>query len=78
MKANLIILFILFAVIACNPSKKEVAVPENIKTAFSKIHPNATDVRWVQEPPIFEAKFTDGEMKGAVSFDENAEVVETE
>lgn len=78
MKANLIIPFILFAAIACNSSKKEVVVPDNIKTAFNKIHPNATDVHWVQEPSIFEAKFTDGEMKGAVSFNENAEVVETE
>jgi hypothetical protein len=78
MKANLIILFVVLATVACRPSKKEVVVPENIKAAFSKIHPSATDIYWIQEPSIFEAKFTDGNMKGAVSFNEHGEVVETE
>ena len=68
----------IWTIAACQPVKKEAAVPEKITTAFKTIHPNATDIRWIQEPSIFEAKFRDGEMQGAISFNDQAEVVETE
>jgi hypothetical protein len=77
MKANLIILFALAVAMACQP-KKDVTVPGIIKESFEKIHPNATDVQWIEEPSIFEAKFTDGKTKGAISFNEKGEIVETE
>lgn len=78
MKANLIILLALLVTVGCQPSKKEVAVPDQIQEAFKKIHPNATNVLWIEEPGIFEAKFSDGSMKGAVAFNEKGDVVETE
>lgn len=77
MKAKLIFLSAFAIATACQP-KKEVVVPDIIKESFEKIHASATNVLWIEEPPMFEAKFTDGLMKGAVSFNEKGEVVETE
>lgn len=78
MKAILIILCLWVSISACQSPKNEVSVPDNIKSAFAQMHPNATDINWIEEPSIFEAKFTDGKLKGAVSFNDKGEVVETE
>lgn len=78
MKALLIVLCLWVSISACQSSKNKVAVPDNIKNAFAQVHPNATDIRWIEEPGIYEAKFSDGTMKGAVSFNEKGDVVETE
>lgn len=63
---------------ACNQPSKNREVPTNISEAFVKLHPNATILKWNDEPPIWEAKYKDGEETGAVSFNEKAEVTETE
>ncbi len=63
--------------VACNPIKQS-EVPDNIAQAFKKSHPNAIISKWNDEPPIWEAKYTDGNEKGAVSFDINGVVTETE
>lgn len=63
---------------ACSPSGKNVQVPDKTLEAFNRLHPNATEVKWIEEPGLFEAKFTDGKLKGAVSFDIYSEVIETE
>lgn len=63
---------------ACNQSQKSRQVPTNILEAFVKLHPKATILKWNDEPPIWEAKYKDGEEKGAASFNDKAEIVETE
>lgn len=63
---------------ACNQAAKTREVPTNISEAFIKLHPNATILIWNDEHPIWEAKYQDGEEKGAVSFNAKAEVTETE
>ncbi|TWI81133.1 putative PepSY-like beta-lactamase-inhibitor [Lacibacter cauensis] len=77
---KLIILFAFTVLIlsACNQAAKTRQVPANISEAFVKLHPNATILKWNDEPPIWEAKYKDGEEKGAVSFNDKAEVTETE
>ena len=77
MKTIPFIIIMVSTLLACQ-QKKEVIVPTLIKEAFRRLHPNATDVRWIQEPSIFEAKFKDGRLEGAVSFDEQGEIIETE
>ena len=63
---------------ACNQAAKTRQVPTNISEAFIKLHPNAAILKWNDEHPIWEAKYQDGEEKGAVSFNAKAEVTETE
>ncbi|MDX2280037.1 MAG: hypothetical protein NW218_10640 [Saprospiraceae bacterium] len=63
---------------ACNQAAKTRQVPTNISEAFVKLHPNAAILKWNDEPPIWEAKYKEGEEKGAVSFNDKAEVTETE
>jgi hypothetical protein len=75
MKANLILL-LAFAISACQSSKQEA--PASIQDAFKKLHPDATILQWNDESPVWEAKYKEGNEKGAVSFDANGEVTETE
>lgn len=78
MKKLAIALLFMSAITACNQVTDGKEAPENIKTAFAKSHPNATILKWNDEPPIWEAKYKDGNEKGAVSFDTNGMVTETE
>lgn len=75
MKANPILL-LAFAIIACQSSKPEA--PAAIQDAFKKLHPDATILQWNDESPVWEAKYKEGGEKGAVSFDANGDVTETE
>lgn len=63
---------------ACQPGKKEAKAPENIQEAFKKLHPNAKIYEWKDESPTWEAKYEEGDTKGAVSFDANGNVTEAE
>jgi len=63
---------------ACNQKSQGRQVPDDLVEAFQKLHPNATILKWNDEPPIWEAKYKDGNEKGAVSFNLKSEVVETE
>lgn len=78
MKAIVIILSSMVTLCACQQSRQEQNVPDVVQDAFKKMHPNPGDLEWVQESGIFEAKFKDGAMTGAVSFNLSGEVVETE
>ena len=79
-----ILLSLTISLFACNqnPKEKQLSeqrrVPEQIETAFKKLHPKATILKWNDEPPIWEAKYQEETEHGAVSFNENSEVVETE
>lgn len=75
MKANLI-LFTVFAISACQSPKPEA--PVSIQDAFKKLHPDATILQWNDESPVWEAKYQEGDEKGAVSFDASGEITETE
>ena len=70
--------FVVTILSACNQAAKTRQVPTNISEAFIKLHPNAAILKWNDEHPIWEAKYQDGEEKGAVSFNAKAEVTETE
>jgi len=78
MKHLFFLLFIGIVFNACNQADKERKAPDNIVAAFKKLHPAATIEKWNDEPPIWEAKYKDGNEKGAVSFDKDASVTETE
>jgi hypothetical protein len=71
-------LLIVVVLSACNEDNTRRSAPDNIVSAFKKIHPNAAIEKWNDEPPIWEAKYKDGDEKGAVSFDKDAIVTETE
>lgn len=53
-------------------------VPSKIQIAFKKMYPKALIQKWNDESPIWEAKYVNGAEKGAISFNANAKVVETE
>lgn len=78
MKKLLVPIISIILLAACNQTAKTLEVPTNISEAFIKLHPNATILKWNDEHPIWEAKYQDGEEKGAVSFNAKAEVTETE
>lgn len=78
MKANPIIFATLVIFAACQPSKKETTPSNKIQDAFKKLHPTATVTEWKDESPTWEAKYEDGDAKGAVSFDANGIVTEIE
>jgi hypothetical protein len=78
MKKILIPIISILQLAACSQSSKTPEVPGNISEAFTLLHPTATILKWNDEPPIWEAKYEDGEEEGAVSFNDQAEVVETE
>lgn len=69
-------LFVLIGLSCQNPKKREA--PEVVKEAFHKMHPNATVTKWNDEPPMWEAKYEDGDEEGAVSLDPKGKVTETE
>lgn len=54
-------LFLLIG-ISCQ-NKKNRGAPEKIKEAFFKLNPNATVTKWNDEPPMWEAKYKDGNEK---------------
>lgn len=68
--------FLLIGISCQNPKKREA--PKKIKEAFFKTHPNATITKWNDEPPMWEAKYKDGDEEGAVSLDPEGKVTETE
>lgn len=75
----LIIPFISLALIsACNQADNSKNVPENIKNIFMKSHPNATILKWNDESPVWEAKYKDGDETGAVSYNADCAITETE
>ncbi len=53
-------------------------VPSKIEIAFKRMYPKALIQKWNDESPIWEAKYVNGAEKGAVSFNQDAKVVETE
>ncbi|MCW2118254.1 hypothetical protein [Flavobacterium sp. 7A] len=78
MKNLILLLTVLFAFTACKQSSTSREVPENIKMAFVKSHPYAIILKWNDEPPFWEVKYKESTEKGAVSYDENAVITETE
>jgi len=72
------ILAVALATIALSACTSERKPDARIVAAFKTMHPSATVERWLDEPPNWEAKYTDGSEHGAVSFDATGKVVETE
>ncbi len=78
MKAASIFLSVLFLTATCSPSKKEITASTSVQEAFKRLHPNATILEWKDESPTWEAKYQEGDVMGAVSFDTAGTVTETE
>ena len=78
MKKLILILSTILALSNCKQNNSDEPVPEIIKKAFDKIHPNAVILKWNDESPVWEAKYKEGAEVGAVSFDANGSVTETE
>jgi hypothetical protein len=53
-------------------------VPDGIANEFYKKHPKATIIKWNDEPPIWEVKYSEGKTKGAISYNSKEQIVETE
>lgn len=64
--------------VACGGAEPARTPPERIVAAFTQLYPQAHITKWNDEPPNWEAKYTLGTVIGAVSFNANAEVIETE
>lgn len=57
---------------------QEKDVPAQVKTAFQKQYPNASDVKWDKEGEKFEASFDLNKIDNSVLFDAQGNVLETE
>lgn len=57
---------------------KESEVPETIKSAFQKQHPNAKEVKWEKENGNYEAEFEMGETESSVLYNTDGNLLETE
>lgn len=64
--------------VACGGADRKAGPPEKITAAFHRLHPDAHITQWNDEAPIWEAKYTEGDIQGAVSFNAKAEVTENE
>lgn len=63
---------------ACRQNQKSENAPEAVAKAFHQMRPGAVITEWKREPGIWEAKYTDGDESGAIAFDEQGNLVETE
>ena len=57
---------------------QEKDVPAQVKTAFQKQYPKASDVKWDKEGEKFEASFDLNKIDNSVLFDAQGNVLETE
>jgi len=78
MKKLSILLPVIMISFGCNQHSKHREAPDDIVAAFKKHHPNATILKWNDESPVWEAKYTDEKEKGAVTYDKDANIIETE
>lgn len=75
---NFLLALTAITVCSCASIQQKREVPDHIAAAFKELHPNATILKWNDEPPIWEAKYKEKTQQGAVSFNTDAHVVETE
>lgn len=78
MKNKTLLLLALVILAACGEKKQKSTPPEKTVEVFRNLRPNAVIDQWNDESPIWEAKYTDGSEKGAISFDQDSNVTETE
>ncbi|SKC19690.1 hypothetical protein [Dyadobacter psychrophilus] len=78
MKNKTLPLLAIVILAACTEKKQGTTPPEKTVEAFKTLHPKAVIEKWNDEPPIWEAKYSEGSEKGAVSFDQKNDVTETE
>lgn len=57
---------------------KDVNVPNEVKEAFAKLHPEVKNVHWENEHNEFEAEFSDHGHEMTVVFDTKGHLIETE
>lgn len=75
MKSLLIILLLFITVSVISAEDK---VPEKVKTKMAELYPNAKELNWDIEDGNFEAEFEFNGNDMSVTFDKNADVLETE
>jgi hypothetical protein len=68
----------LLLIISCKQKTETRQVPDEIVNEFHKIHPTAIIIKWNDEPPIWEVKYSESKSKGAISFNMKKQIVETE
>lgn len=79
MKKSLILLALGASVSFASAQKLQNSeVPTSVKSAFQKLHPKATDVRWEKEKENYEASFDVNKVDNSVLFDAHGNLIETE
>lgn len=53
-------------------------IPASVKSAFSKAHPDAKEVKWEKEGDNFEAEFEKGKTEQSVVINAQGNILETE
>lgn len=77
---NTVLIFVMIALFAsaCVQKADKLGIPTVVKTAFAKLHPNVSKVKWEKEDAVFEANFTVGKSEQSMVFDPQGKVLETE
>ncbi|MEZ5016073.1 MAG: hypothetical protein R2800_03420 [Flavipsychrobacter sp.] len=71
-------IILLLVTVLCVTTTHAQNIPNNIKGAFMKLHPNAKGVKWENEDGKYEATYKQDGHKISILFNSNATVEETE
>jgi hypothetical protein len=77
-KLIILLAFSLGVSIASAQHKKESEIPEVVKTAFARLFPRASPVKWEKEKDGYEAEFTNNKTEQSASFDKLGNLTESE
>ena len=64
--------------ISCSPSGEKMSIPENVKTKFAALYPNAANTQWEMEDGNYEASFKKDDAEISVVLSAEGTVVQTE
>ena len=69
---------VLLATAACAQKTADSKVPEAVRTAFVKLNPAVTKLKWEKEETAYEASFKADRAEKSMVFDAEGNVLETE
>jgi hypothetical protein len=69
---------VLLTTVACAQKNADSKTPEAVRTAFAKLNPNTTKVKWEKEEANYEANFKIGEAEQSMVFAADGTLLESE